>query len=163
MWLWTKWRKMHTILSIMLCLSSFPHTRESCWAIRLAWRLAQLCIFTAHVGKTTQQQHNWQNRLHFPPFRSKSLEETMVSHWLIDSSSSALSSQHPQTLRFFPREVKNIRHDRYFSQDLERSNPHRKNYLHMRETCSASCHASSAIFSRTFTANIALTSSQSTC
>jgi hypothetical protein len=37
----------------------------------------------------------------------------MISYWLIDSSSSALSSQHPQTLRFFPREVKNIRHDRY--------------------------------------------------
>ena len=37
--------------------------------------------------------------------------ETMVSHWLIDSSSSALSSQHPQTLRFFPREVKNIKHE----------------------------------------------------
>ena len=36
------------------------------------------------------------------------IEETMVSHWLIDSSSSALSSQHPQTLRIFPREVKNI-------------------------------------------------------
>jgi hypothetical protein len=29
---------------------------------------------------------------------------------LIDSNSSA-SSQHPQTLRFFPREVKNIKHD----------------------------------------------------
>ena len=33
-------------------------------------------------------------------------EETMVCHWLIDSNSSALSSQYPQTLRFFPREVK---------------------------------------------------------
>jgi hypothetical protein len=78
--------------------------------------------------------------LHFPPFCSKSHEETMVSHWLIDSSSSALSSQHPQTLRFFPREVKNIKHDRYFPQGLERSNPH-ENYPHTRETCSASCHA----------------------
>jgi hypothetical protein len=64
----------------------------------------------------------------------------MVSHWLIDSSSSALSSQHPQTLRFFPREVKNINHDRYFPQGLERSNPH-ENYPHTRETCCASCHA----------------------
>ena len=33
----------------------------------------------------------------------------MVCHWLIDSNSSALSSQHPQTLRFFPREAKNIK------------------------------------------------------
>jgi hypothetical protein len=104
--------------------------------------VAQLCIFTAHVGKTTQQQHNWQNLLHFPPFCSKSHEETMVSHWLIDSSSSALSSQHPQTLlhrrlqtlRFVPREVKNIKHDKYFPQGLERSNP-RENYPHTRETC----------------------------
>jgi hypothetical protein len=43
----------------------------------------------------------------------------MVSHWLIDSSSSAPSSQ--QTSRFFPREVKNIKHDKYFPQGLERS------------------------------------------
>jgi hypothetical protein len=45
----------------------------------------------------------------------------MVYHWLIDSNSSALSSQqsqHPQTLRFFPREAKNIKHDRYFPQAL---------------------------------------------
>jgi hypothetical protein len=104
------------------------------------WRLAQLCIFTAHVGKTTQQQHNWQNCLHFPPLLcSKSHEETMVSHWLIDSSSPALSSQHPETLRLFPGEVKNIKHDRYFPQGLERSNPH-KNCPHTRETCWASCH-----------------------
>ena len=62
-------------------------------------------------------------------------EETMVSHWLIDSSSSALSSQHPQTFRFFfPRQVKNINHDRSFPQGLERSNPH-ENYPHTRETC----------------------------
>jgi hypothetical protein len=47
----------------------------------------------------------------------------MVCHWLIDSNSSALGSQHPQTLRFFPREVKNIKHDRYFPQGLEKSNP----------------------------------------
>jgi hypothetical protein len=101
-----------------------PHMRATCWANRLARQLAQLCIFTAHVGKTTQQQHNWQNHLHFPPFCSKSHEETMVCHWLIDSNSSALSSQHPQTLRFFlarrkisntmdissrPREVKSSR------------------------------------------------------
>jgi hypothetical protein len=91
----------------------------------------QLCFFTAHVGKTTQQ-HNWQNRLHFPPFCLKSHEETMVSHWLIDSSSSAHSSQ--------PREVKNIKHDRYFPQGLERSNLH-ENYPHTRETCWACCHA----------------------
>jgi hypothetical protein len=39
----------------------------------------------------------------------------------IDSNSSTLSSQYPQTLRFFPREAKNIKHDRYF-QGLERSN-----------------------------------------
>jgi hypothetical protein len=64
----------------------------------------------------------------------------MVCHWLIDSNSSAPSSQHPQTLRFFPREVKNIKHDRYFPQGLERSNPH-VNYPHTRETCWASCHA----------------------
>jgi hypothetical protein len=43
----------------------------------------------------------------------------MVSHWLIGSNSSALSSQHPQTLRLFPREVKNIKHDRYFPEGLE--------------------------------------------
>jgi hypothetical protein len=61
-------------------------------------------------------------------------EETMVCHWLIDSNNSALSSQHPQTLRFFPREVKNIKHDRYFPQGLERSNPH-ENYPHTRATC----------------------------
>jgi endogenous inhibitor of DNA gyrase (YacG/DUF329 family) len=85
-----------------LIMLSLPHTRTTCWANRLEWQLAQLCIFTAHVGKTTRQQHNWQNHLHFPPFCSKSHEEIMVSHWLIDSSSSALSSQHPQTLRFFP-------------------------------------------------------------
>ena len=30
----------------------------------------------------------------------------MVSDWLIDANSSALSSQHPQTLRFFSREAK---------------------------------------------------------
>ena len=120
---------------------SLPHTRETCWAYRLAWRLAQLCIFTAHVGKTTQQQHNWQNHLHFPPFCSKSHEETMVCHWLIDSNSSALSSQHPQTLRFFPREVKNIKHDRYFPQGSERSNPHENFDPHTRETCWASFHA----------------------
>ena len=46
-------------------------------------------------------------------------EETMVCHWLIDSNSSVLSSQHPQTLIFFPREVKNIKHDRYFGGPLE--------------------------------------------
>jgi hypothetical protein len=87
---------------VIACSLSPPHTRVTCWANRLAWQLAQLCIFTAHDGKTTQQQHNWQNHLHFPPSCSKSHEETMVSHWLIDSSSSAaLSSQHPQTLRFF--------------------------------------------------------------
>ena len=56
----------------------------------------------------------------------------MVSHWLIDSSSSAHSSQ--------PREVKNIKHDRYFPQGLERLNPH-ENYPYTRETCCASCHA----------------------
>jgi hypothetical protein len=64
----------------------------------------------------------------------------MVSHWLIHSSSSALCWQHPQTLRFFPREVKNIKHDRYFPQGLERSNPH-ENYPHTRETCWLTCHA----------------------
>jgi endogenous inhibitor of DNA gyrase (YacG/DUF329 family) len=133
----------HTPRSVRPCLVytlSLPHTRATCWANRLAWRLAQLCIFTAHVGKTTQQQHNWQNHLYFPPFCSKSHEEIMVSHWLIDSSSSALSSQHPHTLRFFPREVKNIKHDRYFPQGLERSNPH-ENYPHTRATCRASRHA----------------------
>ena len=56
----------------------------------------------------------------------------MVSHWLIDSSSSALSSQHPQTLRFFPREVKNFKYDRYFPQGLERSN-HYENHPPTRE------------------------------
>ena len=40
----------------------------------------------------------------------------MVCHWLIDSNSTALSTQHPKTLRLFPREVKNIKHDRYFPQ-----------------------------------------------
>jgi hypothetical protein len=110
--------------------------RATCWANRLARQLAQLCIFTAHVGKTTQQQHNWQNHLHFPPFCCKSHEETMpmVSHWLIDSNSSALSSQHPQTLRLFPREAKNIKPDIYFPQGLERSNPH-ENYPHTSATC----------------------------
>jgi hypothetical protein len=92
-------------------------------ACRTWEKLAEL-ITASYVGKTAQQQHNWQYRLHFPPFCSKSHEETMVSHWPIDSSSSALSSQHPQTLRFFPREVKNIKHDRYFPQGLERSSCH---------------------------------------
>jgi hypothetical protein len=91
--------------NVQFSVESLPHTRETCWANRLAWRLyirtLQLCIFTAHVGKTPQQQHNWQNRLHFPPFYSKSHEETMFSYWVIESSSSALSSPHPQTLRFF--------------------------------------------------------------
>ena len=64
-------------------------------------RLAQLCIFTAHVGKTSQQQQSTQLTQSFPTLCSKSHEETMVSHWLIDSNSSALSSQHLQTLRFF--------------------------------------------------------------
>jgi hypothetical protein len=128
---------------------SQPHTRATCWANRLAWQLDQLCIFTTHVGKTTQQQHKWQNHLHFPPFCSKSHEETMVCHWLIDSNSSALSSQHPQMLRFFPRKAKNIKHDRYFPQGLERLNPHEnyphenyphenyphENYPHTRSTC----------------------------
>jgi hypothetical protein len=50
-----------------------PHTRATCWANRLARQLAQLCIFTAHVGKTTQQQHNWQNHLHFVPSHMKKL------------------------------------------------------------------------------------------
>jgi hypothetical protein len=72
--------------------------------------------------------------LHFPPFCSKSHEETMVSHWLINSNSSAPSSQHPQKQRFFPRKAKNIKHDRYFPQGLERSNPH-ENSPHTRETC----------------------------
>jgi hypothetical protein len=89
------------LLKTQFLLLSAPHTRATCWANRLARQLAQLCIFTAHVGKTTQQQHNWQSNLHFPLFCSKSHEETMVCHWLIDSNSSALSSQHPQTLRFF--------------------------------------------------------------
>jgi hypothetical protein len=40
---------------------------------------------------------------------------------LIDSSSSALSSQHPQTLRFFPREVKKSNTIDIF---LNASNPH---------------------------------------
>jgi hypothetical protein len=84
-----------------------------------------------HYSTTT---YKWQNHLHFPPFCSKSHEETMVCHWLIDSNSSALSSQHPQTLRFFPREAKNIKHDRYFPQGLERLNPH-ENYPHTRATC----------------------------
>jgi hypothetical protein len=102
--------------------------RATCWANHLAWQLAQLCIFTAHVGKTTQQQHNWQNHLHIPPFCSKSHEETMVCHWLIDSNSSALSSQHP--LRFFPREAKNIKHGRYFPQGLEDVKSSRKLSAH---------------------------------
>jgi hypothetical protein len=29
--------------------TSLPHTRATCWANRLAWPLAQLCILTAHV------------------------------------------------------------------------------------------------------------------
>jgi hypothetical protein len=58
----------------------------------------------------------------------------MVCHWQIDSNSSALSSQYPQTLRCFPRKAKNIKHDRYFPQGLERSNPH-ENYPHTRATC----------------------------
>jgi hypothetical protein len=94
-----------------LSLLSLPHTRKTCWANRLAWRLPQLCIFTAYVGITTQHQ-------------STSLTSSFAfcislafpwrhwgSHWLLNSSSSALSSQHPQTLRIFPRQVKNIKHD----------------------------------------------------
>jgi hypothetical protein len=57
----------------------------------------------------------------------------MGSHWLINSSSSALSSQHPQTFIFFPRVMKNIKHDRYcFPHGLERLNPH-ENYPRTRE------------------------------
>jgi hypothetical protein len=97
------------------------------------------------LEKPLQQQHDktWQNRLHFPPLCSKSHEETMVSHWLIDSNSTALSSATSadvENLRLFPREVKNIKHNKYFPQGLERSNPH-ENYPHTRETCWASCHA----------------------
>jgi hypothetical protein len=80
---------------------SLPHTRETCWAKRLEWQLAQLFIFTTHVGKTSQQQHNWQNRLHFLPLCSKSHEESMVSHLRIDSNSSVQSSQHPPDLETF--------------------------------------------------------------
>jgi hypothetical protein len=57
----------------------------------------------------------------------------MVCHWLINSNSSALAHNiRMQTLRFFPREAKNIKHDRYFPQGLERSNPH-ENYIRTRE------------------------------
>jgi hypothetical protein len=45
----------------------------------------------------------------------------MVCYWLIDSNSSALGSQHPQTLRFFPREVKNIKHDIFLNASIARS------------------------------------------
>jgi hypothetical protein len=57
----------------------------------------------------------------------------MCSHWLVNTSSSALSSQRSQTLRFFPHEVKNIKQNRYFPQGLERLN-HHENYPHTRET-----------------------------
>ena len=36
-------------------------------------------------------------------------------------------------MRFFPHKVKNIKHDRYFPQGLESSNPH-ENYPHTRAT-----------------------------
>jgi hypothetical protein len=47
----------------MQFLARPPHTRETCRANRLEWRLAQLCIFTAHVGKTSQQQHCVQSHM----------------------------------------------------------------------------------------------------
>ena len=61
---------------------------------------------------------------------------------IVNSNSSALYARniHMQTLRCFPREVQNIKHDRYSPQGLERSNP-RENYPHTRETWWASCHA----------------------
>ena len=41
-----------------------------------------------------------------------------------------ISSKHPQTLRLFPREVKNIKHDRYFPQGLEsKLSAHESNLL----------------------------------
>ena len=59
----------------------------------------------------------------------------------IVGSDSAISSQYPHTLRFFPREVKNIKNDRCFPQGLERSNPH-ENYPHMHESYIAELIAS---------------------
>jgi hypothetical protein len=75
------WQQFFSPLFFPLQAPSACRTRrDTCWANHLAWRLAQLCIFTAHVGKTSQQQHNWQNRLHFPSLCSKSHKETVVSH-----------------------------------------------------------------------------------
>jgi hypothetical protein len=55
----------------------------------------------------------------------------MVFYWLIDSSSSAFTPS--ADVEIFPREVKNIKHDRYFPPGLERSNPH-ENYPDTRQT-----------------------------
>jgi hypothetical protein len=101
-----------------------------------AWRLAQLCISVTltYVGKTTSNSkivHKtfWIFR-HCRQFE-KSRKEAMGSHWLIDwriwSCSIVNSRQHPQTL------MKNIKHDRYFTQGLERLNPH-ENYIHTRDS-----------------------------
>jgi hypothetical protein len=101
---------------------SLLHTKETCWANRLAWWPAQLCIFTAHVGKLLNNNIIDKIVCIFPHFvQSRMKKLRTVSHWLIDSSSSALSSQHPPTLRFFPREVKNIIHDRYFPREVKSS------------------------------------------
>ena len=54
-------------------------------------------------------------------------------HYDQSSSSSALSSQHPQTLRFFPREVKNIKHDRLFSSRPREVKSSRKICRHARQ------------------------------
>jgi hypothetical protein len=54
----------------------------------------------------------------------------MVSHSLIDSSSSAaLRLTTSADAEIFSRELKNIKHDTYFPQGLEKSNPH-ENYLY---------------------------------
>ena len=49
----------------------------------------------------------------------------------VGTKPSALSWHHSQTLRFFPREVKNIKHDRYLPQEVKYP---RENYPHARET-----------------------------
>ena len=55
----------------------------------LAWRLPQLYVFSPHTLGKLLNNNIIDKILHFPPLWSKSHEKTMVSHWLIDSRSSA--------------------------------------------------------------------------
>jgi hypothetical protein len=107
-------------------------TRETCWGDRLAWRLAQLYAFLPHtLGKISTKSFAFSSILFKVTWRNYGFS---LANWFKHLSTKGwLSSQHPQTLRFFTRDVKNIKHHRHFPQGIERSNPH-ENYPHTRET-----------------------------